>query len=468
MTVQHPATGRALPSRVKRNPDIVLQSIGNLPESVSRISREARPNACPRPLACLSVSRTGFPCSRPIRALRNGLSHYGMIFRHPSTSLPSKRTGRTGICSARRSGGARRKREKESQKKREKKVLSSLSQRFPVPKRTGLFFFSPLKFGSPPRLTRQAVLRLAGWSGQKDDHFQDVSTSRRERPRRSVSCACRALPLPPSPLPRLCASRPSPRACVPRAQSSYRETVASLRSEERGGGACLSTGAFMARNAYSMASWACSYAVTSCFPPPLVERVRAFQGPGRALVKKKRRPARHGGCFCSAGWAAGPPPLGPRTTSVQVGPAGHVLTIHVRSNRPRLLDFHPTWKRVSLLTTRPRNLGGSELKAPRWAWPDRKRPAKPRAPRLILQQTASAPLLHSTLLPRLGLTAAQPHSGPAVGLEPGHHPLFRRSVLVLDRHLGIRRWLEGQAILHPVADVVGQSLGPGQDNLEEL
>lgn len=32
----HTASGRALPTRVKRNPDVDIQSIGNLPESVSR------------------------------------------------------------------------------------------------------------------------------------------------------------------------------------------------------------------------------------------------------------------------------------------------------------------------------------------------------------------------------------------------------------------------------------------------
>lgn len=107
VTVQHTATGRALPSRVKRNPDIVLQSIGNLPESVSRISREARPNACPRTL--------GFPCSRPIRALRPFEMALSLWhdFQTPFNPQPPRPPKPTGICSARGGGGASRERQKE-------------------------------------------------------------------------------------------------------------------------------------------------------------------------------------------------------------------------------------------------------------------------------------------------------------------------------------------------------------------
>lgn len=91
-------------------------------------------------------------------------------------------------------------------------MLSSSLQRFPVPKRTGFFFFSSLKFGSPSRLTRQKVPGLVRTNA---DRFQDVS-SRRESPRRTASCACRAAhPLPPlvripSIATSLCAA-PSPR-----------------------------------------------------------------------------------------------------------------------------------------------------------------------------------------------------------------------------------------------------------------
>lgn len=97
----HTASGRALPTRVKRKPDVDIQSIGNLPESVSRKSQgspflfshcPALPARQPtRPKAsqsnggaALQFQVDGPFLHPPIRALRNG-SHYGMIFRHPQT-----------------------------------------------------------------------------------------------------------------------------------------------------------------------------------------------------------------------------------------------------------------------------------------------------------------------------------------------------------------------------------------------
>lgn len=104
----------------------------------------------------------------------------------------------------------------------------------PGPKADRLLFFLfsflalSIKCGSPPRLTRQEALRLTSTSA---DPFQHVSSTR-ESPRRPASCACRACP----PLPPLVRSPAHRHESVCRAQSSYRETVASLRSEERGRG----------------------------------------------------------------------------------------------------------------------------------------------------------------------------------------------------------------------------------------
>lgn len=96
----HTASVRALPTRAKRKPDVDIQSIGNLPESVSRNSQgspsqfalPARQPTRPKPSqsnggAGLQFQVDGPFLHPPIRAPRNG-THYGMIFKTPS-NFPS-------------------------------------------------------------------------------------------------------------------------------------------------------------------------------------------------------------------------------------------------------------------------------------------------------------------------------------------------------------------------------------------
>lgn len=96
----HTASVRALPTRAKRKPDVDIQSIGNLPESVSRNSQgspsqfalPARQPTRPKPSqsnggAGLQFQVDGPFLHPPIRAPRNG-TRYGMIFKTPS-NFPS-------------------------------------------------------------------------------------------------------------------------------------------------------------------------------------------------------------------------------------------------------------------------------------------------------------------------------------------------------------------------------------------
>lgn len=107
----HTASGRALPTTAKRKPDVDFQSIGNLPESVSRNSQGSPSHsrtARPKPFqsnggAGLQFQVDGPFLHPPIRAPRNG-THYGMIFRHPPTP-PTVDPKWTRISSAR--GGGR-------------------------------------------------------------------------------------------------------------------------------------------------------------------------------------------------------------------------------------------------------------------------------------------------------------------------------------------------------------------------
>lgn len=130
-----------------------------------------------------------------------------------------------------------------------------------------------------------------------------------------------------------------------RAQSSYRETVASLRSEERGAG--LVSAQVHCWHGWQILiatwghRWRCDLLSLELLVPGsrrrLLKRPR-FPGP---WANKKRRPARGSGCFCSA------------ESTVQARAAAPLLyrwpvheckwspgiSIYVRSKSPQIIEF---------------------------------------------------------------------------------------------------------------------------------
>lgn len=164
------------------------------------------------------------------------------------------------------------------------------------------------------------------------------------------------MPRCPSPPP-ACAHPVHRHEFVCRAQSSYRETVASLRSEERGAGHVSARVHFWHGWQILMAflgfCWRCDpFSLGLLVVGSRRRRLSDPRFPG-AWTKEKRWPARESGCFCSA------------ESIVQAGPPVHhrwpvdeckwrqpVMSIYVRSQSPQIIGFSPTWKRVSMLTNK--------------------------------------------------------------------------------------------------------------------